>query len=490
MKEVVSLLKAGVILCLFYSTLYAQPDTLWTKTYGSTGWDYGWCVQQTSDNGYIITGMTDPLISDYDIHLIKTDEDGDTLWTRTYDKSTWDEGWVVRQTADNGYAIVGQTGLYGTSSRDLYIIKTDEYGDTLWTRTYGGTGWDEGRAMQQTSDGGYIIAGQSDSYGTGSYDFDVYVIKTDENGDSLWMRIYGLEGWDEGRGVCQTPDGGFVIAGWTMSFGPAAVWLLKTDANGDTLWTRTYGGEDWSDGRSVQLTTDGGYIIAGTHASSASGADVFLIKTDVNGDTLWTGIYGGSSDEYGNYVQQTNDGGFIVAGYVLSPGPTGFDFYIVRTDASGNELWSLTYGGQESDFGYWVEQTLDNGYIVVGQTGSFGAGNDDAWLLKIAPEPGIEETEDDVSTAGFALSQNFPNPFKTETAISYQLSRPNAVTITIYNVSGQHIKTLVNEHRNAGSYTVHWDGRSQDNREVSNGVYFCRLKAGEYTSVHKIVLAR
>ena len=491
MKETAPFWKIGLVLCLFGSTIaFGNPDTVWTRTYGGTGWDYGWCVQQTSDNGYIITGMTDPLISDYDIHLIKTDEDGDTLWTRTYDKSTWDEGWVVRQTADNGYAIAGQTGLYGTMNRDLYIIKTDEYGDTLWTRTYGGTGWDEGRAMQQTSDGGYIIAGQSDSYGTGSYDFDVYVIRTDENGDTLWTRIYGEAGWDEGRGVCQTPDSGFVIAGWTSSFGSPAVWLLKTDANGDTLWTRTYGGEEWSDGRSVQLTTDGGYIIAGTHASSASGADVFLIKTDVNGDTLWTGIYGGSSDEYGNYVQQTNDGGFIVAGYVLSPGPTGFDFYIVRTDASGNELWSLTYGGQESDFGYWVEQTLDNGYIVVGQTGSFGAGNDDAWLLKIAPEPGIEETAGGVIQSAHVLSEVFPNPFRVETQIRCQLLRPGVVTVAIYDVSGQRIKTLVNERRDPGYFTVKWDGQDQDDHKVNSGVYFCRVAVGEYTLAEKLLLMR
>jgi len=485
MKETAPLWKIGLVLCLFGSTIaFGQPDTVWTRTYGGAGWDYGWCVQQTSDNGYIITGMTDPLISDYDIYLIKTDEDGDTLWTRTYDKSTWDEGWVVRQTADNGYVITGQTGLYGTMNRDLYIIKTDEYGDTLWTRTYGGTGWDEGRAMQQTSDGGYIIAGQSDSYG----DFDVYVIKTDENGDSLWTRIYGGAGWDEGRGVCQTPDSGFVIAGWTSSFGPAAVWLLKTDANGDTLWTRTYSGEEWSDGRSVQLTTDGGYIIAGTYASYASGADVFLIKTDVNGDTLWTGIYGGSWDEYGNYVQQTNDGGFIVAGYAMSPGPTGFDVYIVRTDASGNEVWSLTYGGQESDFGYWVEQTLDNGYIVAGQTGSFGAGNDDAWLLKIAPEPGIEENAGGVIQS--ALSEVFPNPFRVETQIRCQLLRPGVVTVAIYDVSGQRIKTLVNERRDPGYFTVTWDGQDQDDRRVNSGVYFCRVAIGEYTQAEKLLLMR
>ncbi|MBE0433899.1 T9SS type A sorting domain-containing protein, partial [candidate division WOR-3 bacterium] len=260
--------------------------------------------------------------------------------------------------------------------------------------------------------------------------------------------------------------------------------------NGDTLWTRIYTGEEWADGRSVQLTTDGGYIIAGAHASLATGADVFLIKTDANGDTLWTRTYGGPWDEYGNYVQQTNDGGFIVAGYAMSSGPTGFDFYIVRTDANGNELWSRTYGGQESDFGYWIEQTSDNGYIVVGQTGSFGAGNDDIWLLKIAPEPGVEETAGGVIPAAHVLSESYPNPFRTETQISYQLSRPGFVTVAIYDVSGQRITTLVDEHRDAGYHAVRWDGRGQDGRSVANGVYFCRIAVGEYTSAEKLLLMR
>ena len=205
-------------------------------------------------------------------------------------------------------------------------------------------------------------------------------------------------------------------------------------------------------------------------------------------DTLWTRTYGGPNMDYGRSVQQTTDSGYVIAGY------TGMypdcDVYLIKTDASGDTLWTRTYGGTGYDVCFSVQQTTDNGYIVAGYTDLFGASDYDVWLLRMSPEPGIEEIEGDVIPDVYVLSQNYPNPFKIQTGIYYQLPQPNVVTIVIYNVFGQRIKTLVNEYRDAGYYTVHWDGRSEDNQWVSNGVYFCRMVAGEYVSVKKILLTR
>ncbi len=169
--------------------------------------------------------------------------------------------------------------------------------DTLWTKAFGGTNEDYGRSVQETSDGGYIIAGYTKSFGAGSY--DVYLIKTDANGDTTWTKTYGGSNIDQGYSVEQTSDGGYIIAGNSKSFGAGLddVYLIKTDANGDTTWTKTYGGSNIDQGYSVEQTSDGGYIIAGYTKSFGAGSyDVYLIKTDANGDTTWTKTYGGSKN--------------------------------------------------------------------------------------------------------------------------------------------------------------------------------------------------
>jgi len=311
-------------------------------------------------------------------------EPGDTLWTRTYGGSHEDWGYSVQQTSDGGYVIAGSTHSFGAGSADVYLVKTDSSGDTLWTRTYGGSVWDIGYSVQQTSDGGYIIAGRTDSFGAGYS--DVYLVKTDSSGDTLWTRTYGGRDWDQARSVHQTSDGGYIIA----ASHPGGLWLLKTDFSGDTLWTRTYEGG----GYSVQQTTDGGYIIAG-----GTSDDVWLLKTDSSGDSLWTRAYGGRGSDVASSVQQTSDGGYIIAGHTWSFGTGEYDVYLVRTDSSGDTLWTRTYGGRDWDQARSVQQTSDGGYIIAGETRSFGAGGDDVYLLRVAggelPAVSIEIIPDD-----------------------------------------------------------------------------------------------
>jgi len=382
---------------LLVSAAGAQ-DTLWTRTYGGTLNDCGRSVQQTTDGGYVIVGETYSFgAGECDVYLVKTDANGDTLWTRAYGGDSPDYGFSVQQTSDGGYVIAGYTMSFGAGPSDVWLIKTDPNGDTLWTRTYGGDDVDEGSSVQETSDGGYIVAGYTlRSMGN----TDVYLVKTDANGDTLWTRTYGGSGLDMGRWVQQTSDGGYIIAGYTGFLFTQDVYLVKTDADGGTLWTRTYGGSSVDGSQSVQQTTDGGYIIAGATLSFGAGNnDFYLIKTDANGDELWYRTYGGNDSDCGQSVQQTSDGGYIVAGYTVSFGG-GSDVYLVKTDADGDTLWTRTYGGAGMDDGQSVQQTTDGGYILAGMTNSFGAGNYDVWLLKLAgeapqPDVSIEIVADD-----------------------------------------------------------------------------------------------
>jgi hypothetical protein len=310
----------------------------WEKTFGGTGGDGGSSVQQTTDGGYIITGFTTSSVNgDDDVYLIKTDGNGDSLWTKTYGETIVDGGNSVQQTTDGGYIITGSTRDTNNYS-DVYLIKTDGNGDSLWTKTYGGSDHYYGFSIQQTTDGGYIITGYKRSSG-GVMDFDVYLIKTDGNGDSLWTKTYGGIYYHMGYSVQQTIDGGYIICGNTNSFGNGLFefWLIKTDGNGVEQWNQTYGGSDNCYGRSVQQTTDGGYIITGFTTSSVNGDDdVYLIKTDGNGTEQWNKTFGGTGNDQGSSVQQTTDGGYIITGFTSSFGNGSYDVYLIKTDGNGN----------------------------------------------------------------------------------------------------------------------------------------------------------
>jgi len=354
------------------------------KTFGGTGNETGYSIQQTVFGGYIIAGRTNSFgAGNYDVYLIRMNAFGDTMWTKTYGGTGNDQGWSVQQTADGGYVIAGLTISFGAGAQDVYLIKTDANGDTLWTKTFGGTGSDVGYSVQQTADGGYVIAGYTNSFGAGST--DVYLIRTDSTGDTLWTRSYGGANDDFAYSVQQTADGGYIITGNTTNFGVGGsdIYLIKTDANGDTLWTKTFGGTSNDSGQLVQQTADEGYIIAGNTTNfGAGGSDFYLIKTDSIGDTLWTKTYGGTSDDLGNSVQQTFDGGYIITGYTNSFGAGFIAAYLIKTDSIGDTLWTKTYGGTSGEFPYSVQQTTDGGYIITGYTGSFGTGGNDIYLIK------------------------------------------------------------------------------------------------------------
>jgi hypothetical protein len=362
------------------------PDTVWTKTFGGKNDDSGRCIQRTYDNGYIIAGYTGSISSDFDIFLIKTDSLGTELWSHTYGGNKWDTGSSVKQCIDSGFIIVGNTKSFGKGENDIYMIKTDRGGGIQWTKTYGGFNEDGGSDVQQTFDGGFIIVGETMSFGSG--DYDIFVIKTDSLGEILWTRTFGGKGCDGGQSIQQTRDGGYIICGDTQSFGNGFgdVYLVKTDARGEILWTRTYGGPDFDYGESIQQTNDKGYIVVGWTKSFGSGAsDIYLLKLDKYGDILWTHTYGGVENDFGFDVLETRDGGFLLVGDTKSFSYGWYDVYVVKTDDKGEILWSKNIGGTQPDEGFSLDRTGDGGYVIVGNTKSYGVWDDDVFCIKTEP---------------------------------------------------------------------------------------------------------
>jgi hypothetical protein len=358
----------------------ATAQTTFQKTFGGTIDDYGTAAQQTSDGGYAMVGHTNNFGtgSSDKLYLIRTNANGDTLWTKTYGGAGDLLAYTLQQTSNDGFILTGYTNASGAGNLDLLLIKTDESGNPTWTKTFGGPGLDVGHAVRQTTDGGFIVAGVTD---LGAGNGDLYLIRVNSSGDSIFTKTIGGTGIDRASSIQVTADGGFIIGGYTSSSGAGEndFYLIKTSSDGMVTWVKTLGGASADNGNDVQQTTDGGYIFVGnTMSFGAGGSDVYLIKTDASGTPVWSKTYGGSGGEFGNSVQQTGDGGYVVAGYSSSfPG-----VYLIRTDGNGNLNWSKNIGGLTFDWGSTIGKCIDGGFVIAGYTLSFGVGSMDAYLIK------------------------------------------------------------------------------------------------------------
>ncbi len=294
-------------------------------------------------------------------------------WSKIFSGADIESGKFVRQTTDGGFIIIGDKELSDISGSKIYIIKTNKDGKELWHNTYGGTVSDYGESVQETMDGGFIIVGSTNSYGAG--ESDIYVIKTDENGKELWNSTYGGAVNDFGKSVRETKDGGFIIVGSTYSYGAGGsdVYIIKTNKDGKELWHNTYGGTINDYGETVEETEDGGFIIVGTtYSSGAGGSDIYVIKTNRDGKKLWHSTFGGEDYEWGRTSQIALDKNIMIAG----------DRMLIKVGNDGKKIWTMSY--KEC----WINsiyEVPEDGFLIAGVESNapfFVSG----FLLKTDPE--------------------------------------------------------------------------------------------------------
>jgi hypothetical protein len=399
------------------------PTITWDRTYGGSEDDVAYSLIQTTDGDYVVAGRTRSKGAGYnDFWIIKLNEQGNKVWDKTYGGSSTDWANSLVKTTDEGYAVAGFTRSKGAGDWDFWVIKLDKQGNKIWDRTYGGRFDDQAYSLIQTTDGGYAVAGYTDSKGAGGFDF--WVIKLDKQGNKIWDRTYGGSADDQAYSLIQTTDGGYAIAGGTEESKGAVFndfWVIKLDKQGNKIWDRTYGGRFDDQAYSLIQTTDGGYAVAGyTDSKGAGDWDFWVIKLDKRGNKIWDRTYGGSGGDQARSLIQTTDGGYALAGYIESKGAGGLDFWVIKIDKhdfwvikldkQGNKIWDRTYGRSVYDEAYSLIQTTDGGYAVAGFTFSKGVVDTDFRIIKLDEQGNLISGE-----------SNLDYEAQTETETTYSL---------------------------------------------------------------------
>lgn len=392
----------------------------WNRTHGGTNGDEAFSLVQTSDGGYALAGWTwvspGGIPDHLDARFVKFDSVGNLQWNHTWGGEKDDALYSVVQADDGGYALAGYTASYGDSigGRDFWLVKTDSSGNAVWNKTYRPEGifaTERAEAVVQTSDGGYALAG----YRYGIYDtgYDFMLVKTNSTGDQSWMASWGGVEDDVAYSLVQTSDGGYLLAGETFSYGTGTpsesnAWLVKFGSTGLKEWDNPYGALGTDKAFSLIQTADGNYSFTGRYESTSTNDDFWLVKIYPNGTQIWSRTYGFSAPptytatyEYAFSLVQTSDGGYALAGYLVAYGAGNNDLGLVKTDPAGNMIWSRTYGGDGWDVARSVVQTDDGGYALAGYAASFGAGSFDFYLVKTDPFGLMEAFEFGLAITGY-----------------------------------------------------------------------------------------
>lgn len=467
------------ILTTDISILNAQSIT-WQKVLNYTDNSILYKVHQTRDNGYIAIG-DNRIVGFRKLFLVKFNKFGDTLWNKYFDlsiNSVYGGLWI-EEAIDRGFILTG----YGAGlNSDAYLIKTDSSGNIEWLKTFGGSSIDQGKCVKQLSDRGFILLIRTASYNSTN---DIMLIRTDSTGNEIWRKVYGSNTYHEfGMEIQVTGNSGFIIAGWKQLTGqPSYLYLIRTDSNGDSLWTKTYNSFFASAAYSIDLSNNNGFIVGGIADSTNSNYPLsYVVKVDSVGTIEWQKRYSSAHKEYCFSIRRLPKNRYVFCGKSDSSN-FNFERAVLRIiDGSGNELIEKFYrAGIDENVFQSIESTIDQGFVLCGYA-TFG--NPLSFIVKtdslgnVIPEGidnGIEVLKD------FTLSQNFPNPFNYQTIIRYSILKAAKVKISLYDVTGKLISVLLSETKSNGNYSYVFNAEKYN---LSSGIYYYNLTSTSKDNKH------
>jgi hypothetical protein len=477
-----------IMTCLLLSVISFGQITF-QKTYGLVGYNYGRCAYQTDDGGYIILGNISGLVGNTDIYLIKTDSLGKIKWDKAIGGKEIDWANDLKITHDKGFIIAGYTDIVPGNGYDVLLIKTDSSGNVKWEKTFGGTDWDMGYSVAEDKEHNFLIAGEtfSNSYG----DADVYLIKTDSIGDTLWTKHYGGAGTDIGYSIDTIRNSRYLVAGITRVAGDStySAYLLKILNNGDTVWTKKY--SDTFDNKfyCARQIDNTGYIVCGaTKKIDPTNYHQWILKMDTLGDTIWTRVYPHTGSEELFDIKQSWNHGLVTAGYTTTFGGGGED---VTATIFSNAGWWIdiggNFGGEKDDIAYSINLTRDSGYICTGTTESFGLGITNIYVIKtdkslIAPSTPTQETgiTEIISTGNFSCT-SYPNPTNGKLFIKINNVPDESINLKVINIWGME---LISENfKSVNSYC----NKTVNLSAFPDGIYFIQISDNKFSSSLKII---
>lgn len=358
----------------------AAETFTWAKTFGTVYNDYMRFLDIAPDGGFIILGDTSTSTMEYeDVWLIKLDQRGEVEWHRSLNAGREEIMYWFTRTTDNGLILAGGSTSFAPGPHNGWAVRLDEAGGIVWQRAFGGEGQDHFLSIAPAGGDGFMIAGRTFSLGPNPG--NIWLLRLDGGGSIVKEQALDVQNPDDASvSIVGASDGDFLVTGWCGG----DLCVVRTDGEGQVRWVKTYGHSDTEEGRCIEETRDGGFIVAGGIRSEGNGArDVWVLKLDGNGDVLWQKAYGGRQFEGAMSIQETMDRGYCLAGYTSSFGMGWHDVWVLRLDEGGGILWQKTYGGEGTDEAFRIRQTPDRGFIIGARTDSFGAGGSDIWVLKL-----------------------------------------------------------------------------------------------------------
>jgi len=394
--------------CVATSTTGCSGGTSFQKSYGGSGDDKGYQAIATSDGGAIVVGRTNSYgAGSTDIHVVKTDACGAMQWQRTYGGSAEESGNGILKTSDGGYLLLGESRTWSGG----LLVKITSSGSLQWTASYGGGGYDAARKAVQVADGGYVVIGETYSLGPEvPRKHNNLIFKVSASGSLLWSRVYGgtVEG-DAGFDIVQAGSGVLVVGGTeSYGYGNDDIWLLRLDSDGYLVYSIAYGSSGDDEARGVQATKDGGFIITGfTRSFGAAMNDALLLKVDANGGLQWLRRYGGFEEDEGHGVLELSDG-YMVSGFTGSFGNGGSEGFLLRTGLDGKIVYMRTFGGSDGDQALSLARAGDGGFYLGGFSHSYAKGYRNAWLVKARGNGTADCSTDLISTSAISTSSVYP----------------------------------------------------------------------------------
>ena len=388
-KEILFLILAVIIIISIIFIISKIPSTQentekeeWESTFGGKGNQEGFFVISTEDEGCIATGYSESDINgDKDIFVVKVDKNGNEEWNLTFGGDEDEDGKSLIQTEGKDYIIVGKTDSYGSGESDVLVLKISKDGKLIWNETFGGEKNDRANSIVKTDDGGYIIVGQSESFGNGEY--DVFLIKINSSGVEEWSNTIGGKKDEEGRSIVENNSGGYVIAATTRSYGEGRsdIWIINIDNNGEEQWNKTFGYEGSDLPNHIIKTEDNKFIIVGhSEVNYTNRWTGVILKFDPNGNKIWETIIENETDVGLSSVTQA-EGGYVSTGYI---GPYGNeqDQILVKIDSNGDKTWTKYISGEYCDGGIWIQKSTDGYFYITGYKDNDGSESYDLWLIR------------------------------------------------------------------------------------------------------------